>query len=75
MVFQHFSLFVAVSVAENVTLGMEAPPRPRDLARRIRAVSESTASPSIRVGWSATCPSGSASGSRSCAASSRTRGS
>jgi general nucleoside transport system ATP-binding protein len=40
MVFQHFSLFVAVSVAENVTLGMEAPPRPRDLARRIRAVSE-----------------------------------
>ena len=40
MVFQHFSLFEALSVAENVSLGMEAPPRPRDLARRIREVSE-----------------------------------
>ena len=40
MVFQHFSLFEALSVAENVALGMDAPPRPRDLARRIREVSE-----------------------------------
>ncbi|ETX27615.1 ABC transporter ATP-binding protein [Roseivivax isoporae] len=40
MVFQHFSLFDALSVAENVALGMEAPPRTRDLARRIREVSE-----------------------------------
>jgi ABC-type uncharacterized transport system ATPase subunit len=37
MVFQHFSLFEALSVAENVALGMEKPPR--DLARRIRAIS------------------------------------
>ncbi|WP_136442891.1 ABC transporter ATP-binding protein [Pacificoceanicola onchidii] len=40
MVFQHFSLFDALNVAENVALGMENPPPMRDLARRIREVSE-----------------------------------
>ncbi|MFZ5962581.1 ABC transporter ATP-binding protein [Thalassococcus sp. BH17M4-6] len=40
MVFQHFSLFDALDVAENVALGMENPPKPRDLARQIREVSE-----------------------------------
>ena len=40
MVFQHFSLFDALSVAENIALGMENPPKPRDLARQIREVSE-----------------------------------
>ena len=40
MVFQHFSLFEALNVAENIALGMENPPRPRDLAERIRQVSE-----------------------------------
>ncbi|WP_375258043.1 ABC transporter ATP-binding protein [Citreimonas sp.] len=40
MVFQHFSLFDALDVAENVALGMENPPKARDLARRIRDVSE-----------------------------------
>ncbi|GAA4225433.1 simple sugar transport system ATP-binding protein [Sagittula marina] len=40
MVFQHFSLFDALSVAENVALGMETPPALRDLARQIRDVSE-----------------------------------
>ena len=39
MVFQHFSLFDALSVAENVALGMEAPPPLRQLSARIRAVS------------------------------------
>jgi simple sugar transport system ATP-binding protein len=39
MVFQHFSLFEALSVAENIALGMEDPPKPRDLARRITEVS------------------------------------
>ncbi len=39
MVFQHFSLFEALSVAENIALGMEDPPRMRDLAARIRQVS------------------------------------
>jgi len=40
MVFQHFSLFDALSVAENVALGMERPPPLRRLAARIREVSE-----------------------------------
>jgi ABC-type uncharacterized transport system ATPase subunit len=40
MVFQHFSLFEALSVAENVALGMEDPPPIRKLAARIRAVSQ-----------------------------------
>ena len=40
MVFQHFSLFDALNVAENIALGMEDPPPLRDLARRIREVSE-----------------------------------
>jgi ABC-type uncharacterized transport system ATPase subunit len=39
MVFQHFSLFEALSVAENVGLGMEDPPPMRDLASEIREVS------------------------------------
>jgi simple sugar transport system ATP-binding protein len=40
MVFQHFSLFEALDVAENIALGMEDPPPQRRLARRIREVSE-----------------------------------
>ncbi len=40
MVFQHFSLFEALNVAENVALGMENPPPMRELASRIKAVSE-----------------------------------
>ena len=40
MVFQHFSLFDALNVAENIALGMADPPAMRDLATRIREVSE-----------------------------------
>ena len=40
MVFQHFSLFEALNVAENIALGMENPPAMRDLARKITDVSE-----------------------------------
>lgn len=40
MVFQHFSLFEALDVAENVALGMENPPPMRKLADQIREVSE-----------------------------------
>ncbi|WP_050526780.1 ABC transporter ATP-binding protein [Pseudorhodobacter aquimaris] len=40
MVFQHFSLFEALNVAENVALGMENPPPMRELAARIKSVSE-----------------------------------
>lgn len=39
MVFQHFSLFEALTVAENVALGMETPPPMTRLAARIRQVS------------------------------------
>jgi len=41
MVFQHFSLFDALSVAENISLGMESPPNQRDLAKKIKSVSNS----------------------------------
>ncbi len=40
MVFQHFSLFEALSVAENVALGMENPPPLRQLTARIAQVSQ-----------------------------------
>ncbi|WP_424942218.1 ABC transporter ATP-binding protein [Aliiroseovarius crassostreae] len=40
MVFQHFSLFDALSVAENIALGMDNPPKPRALTSQIRQVSE-----------------------------------
>ncbi|WP_295314850.1 ABC transporter ATP-binding protein [Roseobacter sp.] len=40
MVFQHFSLFDALSVAENIALGMENAPGMRILSQRIREVSD-----------------------------------
>jgi len=40
MVFQHFSLFDALNVAENIALGMDNPPGTRELSGRIREVSE-----------------------------------
>jgi ABC-type uncharacterized transport system ATPase subunit len=39
MVFQHFSLFDALTVAENITLGMENAPSRSELAQRITEVS------------------------------------
>ena len=53
MVFQHFSLFEALNVAENVALGMENPPAMRDLAARIAEVSRAYGlplDPARRVG-------------------------
>ena len=41
MVFQHFSLFDALSVAENIALGMENPPKINDLSEKIENVSKS----------------------------------
>ena len=40
MVFQHFSLFEALTVVENIALGMEHPPTMRALATQIKAVSQ-----------------------------------
>ncbi len=39
MVFQHFSLFDALTVAENISLGMENPPSRREISARISDVS------------------------------------
>ncbi len=39
MVFQHFSLFDALTVSENIALGMDNPPLRRDIAARIQEVS------------------------------------
>ena len=53
MVFQHFSLFEALSVAENVALGMEKPPKLGELAGRIRNLSKAYGlplDPARRVG-------------------------
>ena len=40
MVFQHFSLFEALTVGENVALGMNTAPKAKELNARIREVSE-----------------------------------
>jgi simple sugar transport system ATP-binding protein len=40
MVFQHFSLFDALTVAENIALGMEDAPKMSALSERIRTVSD-----------------------------------
>ncbi len=40
MVFQHFNLFDALSVAENISLGMDDPPHRRKLSAQIREVSQ-----------------------------------
>ncbi len=40
MVFQHFSLFDAMNVAENIALGMENPPPQAEIAAKVRSVSD-----------------------------------
>ncbi|MEN8933666.1 MAG: ATP-binding cassette domain-containing protein, partial [Planktotalea arctica] len=53
MVFQHFSLFEALNVAENIALGMEDAPKQRDLAAKIKDVSHQYGlplDPYMRVG-------------------------
>jgi len=39
MVFQHFSLFDALTVAENIALGMDNAPKPRELSSKIKQIS------------------------------------
>ena len=53
MVFQHFSLFDALSVAENIALGMEDAPKPAQLSAKIAEVSQAYGlplDPDARVG-------------------------
>lgn len=40
LVFQHFSLFEALSVAENISLGMVDPPERAELSQKIREIAE-----------------------------------
>ncbi len=40
MVFQHFSLFDAMTVAENIALGLEDPPKPSELAELVAATGD-----------------------------------
>ena len=53
MVFQHFSLFEALTVAENISLGMENPPENTALSAQISEVSANyglTLAPDRRIG-------------------------
>ena len=76
MVFQHFSLFETLTVAENVALALDARARRRgDLPARIRDVSAKYGLPLDPARSCTRCRSASASASRSSAACCRTRGS
>ena len=75
MVFQHFSLFETLTVAENIAAGPRPCRAPADLAARIREVSHAaTACRSIPTGTYTRCRSASGSASRSSAACCRIRG-
>ncbi len=53
MVFQHFSLFDALTVSENISLGMNRPPSPRRLGELIRRTGENyglVLNPEQRIG-------------------------
>jgi simple sugar transport system ATP-binding protein len=67
MVFQHFSLFEALTVAENIALGMENPPKPSALSARITQVSEAYGLPLDPERLVGDLSAGDAKGSRSSA--------
>ena len=68
MVFQHFSLFDNLTVAENVALGLDGKESFKDMSARLRAgVAAPTGCRSIPSARSGGCRSASASASRSCA--------
>lgn len=73
MVFQHFSLFETLTVAENVALSLRTREPLPALARRITAVAARYGRRCRRGGTCMNSRSASASGSRSCAASCRSR--
>ena len=73
MVFQHFSLFEQLTVAENVALGLDNAPLAGHRRARRRGLAQPTACRSIRSARCGGSRSASASASRSCAACCRTR--
>ena len=74
MVFQHFSLFETLTVAENIALALEPGRVGADLPARIREVSAKYGLPLDPHRHIHTMSGESASGSRSCAACCRIRG-
>jgi general nucleoside transport system ATP-binding protein len=68
MVFQHFSVFETLTVAQNIALGMEGRYRLEELSERITAVSERYGLPLDPGAWCTACRWASASAWRSCAA-------
>ena len=68
MVFQHFSLFENLTVAENVALGLAGKESFTDISARLeRGLARLRACRSIPSARSGSCRSASASASRSCA--------
>ena len=68
MVFQHFSLFDNLTVAENVALGLDGKESFKDMSARLEAsIRMFTGFRSIPAARSGNCPSANASASRSCA--------
>ena len=67
MVFQHFSLFEAMTVLENIALGLDAASRSASSSPSSTGCSTPISSSSIRAGSSRRSASASGSASRSCA--------
>ena len=67
MVFQHFSLFDNLTVAENVALGLDGKESFKDMSARLEQVSATYGLPLDPSARSGSCRSASASASRSCA--------
>jgi len=74
MVFQHFSLFETLTVAENMALALDERSHAGALAPRIEAISHQYGLPIAPTSWCIGSPSASASGWRSCAACCSRRG-
>ena len=75
MVFQHFSLFEALNVAENVALGMETHPPCGSCSSRSELCRGPTACRWTLPAWSVTCRQANASGWKSSAVCSKVRNS
>ena len=75
MVFQHFSLFEALTVVENIALALRGAFDPAALGARIARIAREYGLPLEPPRWWPTCRSASGSGSRSCAVCCRSRGS